>query len=115
MSLRKGRQAGSKMVDDTVVVCFSEFSRTPKLNENLGKDHWPITSALVVGAGVKGGRAFGATTNAVETTPIDLATGAASASGHVLTSSNFAAGVLSLCGVDPSGRIDGEVFDAFVR
>lgn len=115
MTTRPGRTAGSKMIDDTVILCFSEFSRTPKLNENNGKDHWPITSAMVIGAGVKGGRAFGATTNAVETTPVDFATGAKSATGKVLTSSNFAAGVLSLCGVDPAGRIDGEVFDAFIR
>lgn len=115
MTVRKGRTAGSKMIDDTVVVCFSEFSRTPKLNANLGKDHWPITSALVMGAGVRGGRAFGATTNAVETTPIDFATGAKSDAGRVLTSSHFCAGLLSLCGVDPTGRIDAEVFDAFAR
>lgn len=115
MAIRKGRGVGSKMIDDTVVVCFSEFSRTPKLNANLGKDHWPITSAIVMGAGVRGGRSFGATTSAVETTPIDFATGAPSASGRVLTSSHFCAGLLSLCGVDPAGRIDGEVFDAFAR
>jgi len=115
MTIRPGREAGSKMIDDTVVVCFSEFSRTPKLNENQGKDHWPITSAIVMGAGVKGGRSFGATTDAVETTPIDFATGAASAGGRVLTSSHFAAGLLSLCGIDPTSRIEAEVFDAFVR
>ncbi len=115
MATRPGRQAGTKMIDDTVVVCFSEFSRTPKLNANLGKDHWPITSAVVVGGGVKGGASYGATTAAVETRPVNFATGAPDAAGHVLTSSSFVAGLLELCGVDHAGHLGGlEVFDAFV-
>ncbi len=115
LAARPGQQAGTKMIDDTVVVCFSEFSRTPKLNAQLGKDHWPVTSAMVMGAGVRGGRAYGATSAGVESLPIDFATGRASAGGRVLTFSHFVGGVLSLCGVDPSQHIGGtEVFDAFV-
>ncbi len=115
LAARPGRDAGSTMLDDTVVVCFSEFSRTPKLNANLGKDHWPVTSAMVIGAGVKGGRAYGATTDSVESAPIDFATGAASASGRTLMSSHFVAGVLKACGVEATGHLGAtEVFDAFV-
>ncbi|MBA3819616.1 MAG: DUF1501 domain-containing protein [Deltaproteobacteria bacterium] len=115
LAARPGRTAGTKLLDDTVVVCFSEFSRTPKLNASLGKDHWPVTSALVMGAGVQGGRAYGATTGGVEARPIDFATGAASASGQTLMSNNFVAGVLQLCGADAVGHLGAtEVFDAFV-
>jgi uncharacterized protein (DUF1501 family) len=115
LAARPGRDAGSTMLDDTVVVCFSEFSRTPKLNANLGKDHWPVTSAMVIGAGVKGGRAYGATTDSVESAPIDFATGALSASGRTLMSNHFVAGVLKACGVDATGHLGAtEVFDAFV-
>lgn len=103
------------LLDDTVVVCFSEFSRTPKLNSQMGKDHWPVTSAMVIGAGVKGGRAYGATTDAVEADTIDFATGARSASGTTLMSNHFVAGVLKLCGIDPVSHLGAtEVFDAFV-
>lgn len=115
LAARPGLNAGSTMLDDTVVVCFSEFSRTPKLNANLGKDHWPVTSAVVMGAGVKGGRSYGASTAGVEPDLVDFHTGARSASGRACMSSHFVAGVLKLCGIDPATHIGAtEVFDAFV-
>jgi uncharacterized protein (DUF1501 family) len=115
LAARPGLTAGSKMIDDTVVVCFSEFSRTPKLNANAGKDHWPVTSAMVMGAGVKGGRSLGASTAGVEPDTVDFHTGARKADGRVCMSSHFVAGVLKLCGADPTTHIGPtEVFDAFV-
>jgi uncharacterized protein (DUF1501 family) len=115
LSTTAGQQAGTKMIDDTVVVCFSEFSRTPKLNSNKGKDHWPVTSAVVMGAGVKGGHAFGATTADVQAQTINLSTGAVDPNGITLLSQNFVAGVLQLCGVDPGAHLGTtEVCDAFV-
>ncbi len=115
LSARPGRQAGTTMLDDTVVVCFSEFARTPKLNANAGKDHWPVTSALVMGGGVKGGRGYGATTAGIEAAKVDFGTGERSTAGRTLTSTHFVAGVLSLCGVDAAGHLGAtEVFDAFV-
>ena len=115
LAARPGRQTGTTMLDDTVVVCFSEFSRTPKLNANMGKDHWPVAAAVVMGGGVKGGRSYGASTAAVEPAPIDFGTGARDASGRVLMNNHFVAGVLRLCGVDPIGHLGAtEVFDAFV-
>ena len=101
--------AGAKNRPETI----SRFA--PRLNANLGKDHWPVTSALVMGAGVAGGRAYGATTADVQTTPIDFASGEPSAAGITLLSQNFVAGVLSLCGIAPADHLGGtEVFDAFV-
>jgi uncharacterized protein (DUF1501 family) len=115
LAARPGLTAGSNMLDDTVVVCFSEFSRTPKLNANAGKDHWPVTSAVVMGAGIKGGRSFGASTAGVEPDLVDFQTGSVSASGRVCMSSHFVSGVLKACGVDPATHIGPtEVFDAFV-
>ena len=115
LAARPGRAAGTTMLDDTVVVCFSEFSRTPKLNSAAGKDHWPVTSAMVMGAGVQGGRAYGATTAGVEAQTIDFATGAPSATGLTLMPNHFVAGVLALCGADPLAHLGPtEVFDAFV-
>lgn len=52
--------AGS-LLDETVVVVTSEFSRTPRLNVRGGRDHHLANAALLVGAGVRGGAAFGLT------------------------------------------------------
>ena len=115
LAARPGRTAGSRMLDDTLVVCYSEFSRTPKLNANAGKDHWPVTSALVVGAGIKGGRAYGASTASIEADTVDFTTGNRSASGMTVMSNHFCAGVLKAAGVDPIAHLGQmEVFDAFV-
>jgi uncharacterized protein (DUF1501 family) len=114
LSARSGSTSGTTLLDETVVVCYSEFSRTPKLNAALGKDHWPVTSAMVIGAGVKGGHAFGASTDAVEADTVDFSTGARSATGMTLMSNHFVAGVLALCGVTPADHLGNvEIFDAF--
>jgi uncharacterized protein (DUF1501 family) len=116
LTARPGAKAGNTMLDETVVLVISEFSRTPKLNAQLGKDHWPVTSALVFGGGVNGGKAYGGTTASLEPQLIDYATGAPSASGHNLEAKNFAAGILSLCGVDPSTHLPSiDPFDVFVK
>ncbi|MEO8699930.1 MAG: DUF1501 domain-containing protein [Kofleriaceae bacterium] len=115
LSARAGSTPGSKMIDDTVVVCFSEFSRTPKLNSQQGKDHWPVTSAMVIGAGIKGGAAYGESTSSMEAQPVNFSTGKPDAAGLTLMSQNFVAGVLAACGVDTTAHLDNtEVFDAFV-
>ena len=49
------------MLDDTMIVLSSEFGRTPKINVNQGRDHYPIFSAVLAGGGIKGGSKFGAT------------------------------------------------------
>ena len=112
-----GRDAGTTMIDDTVVVMFSELSRTPLLNANAppGKDHWPVTSAVVIGGGVRGGQAFGATTAGAGDVAIDLATGRPSATGIQPMYSHFIAGLLALCGADPAAHLEATpVFDAFI-
>jgi uncharacterized protein (DUF1501 family) len=115
LAARPGLQTGTRMIDDTIVVCFSEFSRTPKLNANLGKDHWPVACAMVMGAGVKAGRSYGASTAGVEPDTVDFATGLRSGTGRVVMNSHFVAGVLKLAGIDPASHIGAtEVFDAFV-
>jgi len=50
------------MLKDTLVVLATEFGRTPKINTNLGRDHYPKAfSGAMFGGGVKGGAVFGAT------------------------------------------------------
>ncbi len=50
------------MLDSTLVVCLGEFGRTPKVNKDAGRDHWPgAMSVLMAGAGIPGGQIVGAT------------------------------------------------------
>ncbi len=50
------------LLGDTLVVLASEFGRTPEINQNGGRDHYPQAfSALVAGGGMKGGFVFGRT------------------------------------------------------
>ena len=49
------------LLDSTVVVATGEFGRTPAINPNGGRDHWPdCWSLLVGGGGIQGGRVVGA-------------------------------------------------------
>jgi hypothetical protein len=89
-----------RLLDSTTVVVLSEMSRTPKRNEAMGKDHWPVTSALVIGTNVRGGRAYGATDDQLQSLPINLDTGLVDQQGQGITSASFAAGLLHLVGVD---------------
>ena len=89
------------LLDETVVLVVSEMSRTPRLNAEGGKDHWPVASAMVMGAGVAGGQVLGGTNDLVEAEPIDMDTGRVSSDGTLLTPASFAAGVLQLAGIDP--------------
>ena len=54
--------AKSGKLKDTVIVWMGEFGRTPKLNANNGRDHYPRAWSVVVGGGnIKGGVAYGST------------------------------------------------------
>lgn len=50
------------MLDDIPVVVWGEFGRTPKINSNAGRDHWPrVSCAMLAGGGMRHGQAIGAT------------------------------------------------------
>ena len=50
------------LLDNTLVVWMGEFGRTPRINQNGGRDHWPRSWSVVMGGGgLKGGQAIGAT------------------------------------------------------
>ena len=51
------------LLDSTTIVWMGEFGRTPKINPQKGRDHWPDAwSAVLAGGGIKGGQAVGKTT-----------------------------------------------------
>ncbi len=44
------------------VVCWGEFGRTPKINKEVGRDHWPaVGCALLAGGGMRTGQVIGST------------------------------------------------------
>ncbi len=48
--------------DDVAVVAWGEFGRTPKINANAGRDHWPrVGGGLIAGGGFRTGHVIGAT------------------------------------------------------
>ncbi|MBX9789221.1 MAG: DUF1501 domain-containing protein [Pirellulales bacterium] len=47
---------------DTTVVVWGEFGRTPKINKDAGRDHWPrVSGALLFGGGLRTGQVIGST------------------------------------------------------
>ena len=47
---------------DVAVVAWGEFGRTPQINKDAGRDHWPqVGCALLAGGGLKTGQVIGAT------------------------------------------------------
>lgn len=50
------------LLNNTMVVWMGEFGRTPRINQNAGRDHWPRSWSIVMGGGgMKGGQVVGAT------------------------------------------------------
>ncbi len=69
------------LLDTTLVLVSSEFGRTPKLNSEAGRDHWPkVFSVMMAGGGTQRGLVYGASDPIAaepETDPVspeDLAT-----------------------------------------
>jgi uncharacterized protein (DUF1501 family) len=80
------------MLANTLVVWMGEFGRTPLINGNAGRDHFPLAwSTVLAGAGIKGGQAVGKTGKdgaAVAERPVGVA--------------DFLATVFTAVGVDPT-------------
>ncbi|MEZ6092161.1 MAG: DUF1501 domain-containing protein [Pirellulaceae bacterium] len=48
------------LLDETLIVWMGEFGRTPEINKNVSRDHWPqCYTTLLAGGGVKGGYVYG--------------------------------------------------------
>jgi uncharacterized protein (DUF1501 family) len=77
------------LLDTTLVVWMGEFGRTPKINKDAGRDHWPgCYTVALAGGGVQGGRvigesdATGAYPKSRPTTPADIHASVFAALGH---------------------------------
>jgi hypothetical protein len=84
-----------KMLDETLVMVTTEFGRTPKINKDNGRDHWPkVFSIMLAGGGIKKGMIYGSSD----------ATGA-EPENDPLTVEDLSATVYTLMGIDPDKRL----------
>ena len=80
---------------ETLVVWMGEFGRTPKINKNASRDHWPkCYSAILAGGGVKRGYVYGASDEKGEYPAEDP-----------VTPEDLAATIYYLLGIDPKAHI----------
>jgi hypothetical protein len=80
------------LMENTMVIALGEFGRTPKVNKDAGRDHWPhAMSVVMAGAGIPGGQIVGATD----------AKGY-HASDSVYRPEDFAASLYTKMGIDPN-------------
>ncbi len=83
------------LLDSTLVVAMGEFGRTPRINREGGRDHWPdCYTVLLVGGGVRGGAVYGASDRQ----------GAYPAADPV-TPGDLAATIFWRFGIDPAAEI----------
>jgi uncharacterized protein (DUF1501 family) len=83
------------MWKNTVIVWMGEFGRTPRINQNAGRDHWARCWSVVVGGGaIKGGQVVGATDKE----------GASVQSGEVRVGDLFAT-IYKAIGLDPAQKL----------
>lgn len=94
------RGSGESWLDHTIIVGFSEFSRTPLLNTREGRDHSLTNACFVMGAGIKGGTAVGASSDlGMQPQPIDLRTGRVDVGGEVPRPEHVLQTLLELAGL----------------
>jgi hypothetical protein len=79
------------LLDDTLVMMFGEFGRTPRINNQAGRDHWPqAMSIILAGGGAPRGLVHGATDR-----------NGAFVTQHPHTPADFACTIYALLGIDP--------------
>ena len=84
-----------ELFDETVVLVMGEFGRTPKINVEGGRDHWPrVFSALMFGGGVPQGHVVGSSDKHGES-PAD----------QPVTPADLVATIYRLMGVDPKRKL----------
>ncbi len=83
------------LLDETLIVIMGEFGRTPKLNTQGGRDHWPrVFSVALAGGGIAGGQVIGASDRNGE-----------SPAEHPVTPGDLTATIYSCLGIDPGRTI----------
>jgi uncharacterized protein (DUF1501 family) len=87
------------LLDTTLIVWMGEFGRTPKINGDRGRDHFPAAwTAVLAGGGIRGGQVIGQTSaggEAVEERPV--------------TMPDFLATVCAALGIDPTKQNESNI------
>lgn len=91
--------------DNILVICGSDFGRTPFYNDGNGKDHWSITSNFIWGAvrgtPIPGDRVIGSTTHEHEPIPVNKDTLAEDPSGVIIKHAHMQRAIRDLYEVSP--------------
>ncbi len=83
------------MLDETLVIAMGEFGRTPKVNTQKGRDHWPRAfSVALAGGGIRGGQVLGASDRVGE-----------SPAERPVTPGDLAATIFTILGVKPAHEL----------
>ncbi len=99
------KNTSESWLDHTVIVGFSEFSRTARLNQRGGRDHALTNAAFALGAGIKGGTLIGASSNiGMEPQTIDMATGRVDQGGEIPKPEHLIQALMDTAGIkdDPA-------------
>ena len=76
---------GETWLDRTTIMGFSEFTRTPLLNDRGGRDHALMNNCFVLGGGIQGGQVIGASSDVgMAPQAVDLNTGVLNAGGDIV-------------------------------
>lgn len=82
------------LLDETLVIYMTEYGRTPRINKDAGRDHWPQAFSIAfAGAGVRGGQVIGASDK-----------DGAAVVDRPVTPEEIAATILHLAGIHPQSE-----------
>ena len=103
-------QSGRPLIEETTVVVYSEMGRTPLYNAEGGRDHWPYTSVMLMGAKINGGKTVGAYDDQFTGIGFDPRTGTLSTTELGMPAVDLGATLAHLAGLDagqevPNGRV----------
>lgn len=87
-------------VDRIMVIVGSDFGRTPGYNAGNGKDHWSITSMILMGGGIPGNRVIGTTTHGHRPNPVNINTLAPDENGVILSPVHVQRALRKYAGID---------------
>jgi hypothetical protein len=81
------------LLDSTLIVWMGEFGRTPRINPQRGRDHFPNAwTTVLAGGGINGGQVYGRTS----------ADGTNVEDGRAVSTADFIATIAKALGIDPT-------------
>jgi uncharacterized protein (DUF1501 family) len=97
------------LLESTIVLCISEFGRTPNINPAGGRDHWPNWfSCMIAGGGFREGTVIGATPSEVPRASSSMQmSGKSQGPGPVdpISVPELYATIMAIMGIDPQKEV----------